>query len=217
MSIKANRSVAVTKLRCGALLVVLTVAVLMGCSAGPGTDVPQVSSVTAVASMMPTAGVAETPTATTGAAAEGARAHGSLRVEQQDLTEGETVDVLLSLVSVEDLYGLEAHLAFDATRLAVIDSDDTEDGVQVLHGDLLSVDYVVRNQIDSDAGLIDYAVSQMPPSAGVGGQGEVVRIPFKAIAAGDAAVEVVDLVLANSQGGQIPVTLDTSAVILKIE
>lgn len=203
--------------RCGALLVVLTVAVLVGCSTGPDTDVPQAISVTPVASMMPTAGVADMPTATSGAAAEGTRAHGNLRVEKQELAEGETVDVLLSLVSVEDLYGLEAHLVFDATRLAVIDSDDTEDGVQVVHGDLLSVDYVVRNQADAEAGLIDYAVSQMPPSAGVDGQGEVVRIPFKAIAAGDAAVEVVDLVLANSQGGQIPVTLDASALTLTIE
>ncbi|MCJ7551170.1 MAG: hypothetical protein MUQ30_15960, partial [Anaerolineae bacterium] len=66
-------------------------------------------------------------------------------------------------------------------------------------------------------GLIDYAASQMPPSEGVSGGGEIARITFKATASGAAEVRVVTAVLASSEGSAIPVDIALAAAVVTVE
>ncbi len=117
------------------------------------------------------------------------------------------IEATISLSGVDDLYGAEVHLTFDAELLQAIDMETDSEGVQVAKGDLLAVDYVVINRVDNAAGAIDYAVSQMPPSEGVSGTGTLMRVRFRTVAAGTAGVRVANLVLADSQGNAIPVEL----------
>lgn len=129
----------------------------------------------------------------------------------------DVVEAAVSVVEVDDLYGVEVHMTFDTEVLEVVDLDDSAEGIQVADGDLLKVGYVVQNQADNVAGTIDYAVSQMPPSTGVTGAGTIVRIQFRARAAGTAALQVNSLVLASSEGHAIPASPDPGVAELTIE
>jgi len=137
--------------------------------------------------------------------------------EAESVAIGETVDAVISLEGVEDLFGLEVHLAYDAGRLAVVDADAGQDGAQIAHGDLLEVEFVLVNRANLEQGIIDYAVAQKADAAGVGGDGIIARVTFEATASGPAELRIVAAILANSQGQAIPVDFASDAVAVEVE
>lgn len=128
---------------------------------------------------------------------------------------GETTEVAVWVWRVGNLYGAEVHISFDPNLLEVVDSHSGALGTEIEHGDLLDVGYVIKNDVDNEHGLIDYAVSQMRPSHSVSGSGRLATIRFRAKALGTAVVRIDQALLANKEGQPIPMTLDgaTSLVI----
>ena len=75
---------------------------------------------------------------------------------------------------------------FDTAIAQAEDADSNlGNGVQLQPlGDLLSPDFVVKNEIDNDAGTVWYAVTQLNPSPAVSGSGPIARLFLRGIAPG---------------------------------
>jgi hypothetical protein len=159
------------------------------------------SEAVAVASTMP---VRSTATVRVGFSAE-------------TLPPGDVVTATVSVGDVEDLYGVQVRLAFDEEQLEVVDQDEETVGIQVAHGGFLEVGYQLLNEVDAAAGTLDYAVSQMPPSSGVSGDGHLLSVAFRTKAPGVARVAVTEVVLAAFGGDAIPVALDPGVAELSVE
>lgn len=117
------------------------------------------------------------------ASAHGAAAQATTRVVLSPASalvgEGQTAAVEVRVENVQDLYGLDIRIGFDPAVVEVVDADATQTGVQVRPGDLLSVDFMIRNTVDNAQGTIWYALTQLNPSEPVSGSGAVFIILFK--------------------------------------
>ena len=121
---------------------------------------------------------------------------------------GQTVPLPVSVADIQDLYGIYFHLRFDPAVVQVADADPSTSGVQVAEGDFLSADYVAQNEVDNQAGTIDYAVTQVNPSEPRSGGGTLLIIRFQGVGAGRTSqLEVEDIVLTTRDGDVIPVTV----------
>lgn len=98
--------------------------------------------------------------------------------------EGQTAAVEVRVENVRDLYGLDIRLSFDPTVVEVVDADLATDGTQVRPGDLLSVDFIIRNIADNEQGTIWFALTQLNPSEAVTGSGTAFIITCRGKRAG---------------------------------
>ena len=103
---------------------------------------------------------------------------------------------------VVDLYGAEVILAFDPTRLSVLDADPNQSGVQIGLGPLLTSGwyFVAVNYADNTLGKIDLALTQLNPTLPVTGSGAVARINFRTLMAGSATVSISSVMMCNRNG-----------------
>lgn len=116
---------------------------------------------------------------------------------------GDTTTVDLVLTDVHGLYGAEIHLRFDPQALQVVDAVPDTDGVQLEPGALPAPDFVVQNEANNQQGTIDYAVTQLPPSAPGEGSGIVARITFEAVKPSVSSLQFEQFLLADTIGGNI--------------
>jgi len=114
---------------------------------------------------------------------------------------GGVVELLINVENVSNLYGIELSISFDPNVLEVIDANPNTAGVQISAGDMLSPDYEPVNQVAN--GFIDYALTQIKPTAPANGSGTLVRITFRGKADGTSAVTLGSILLSNNQGGGI--------------
>lgn len=118
--------------------------------------------------------------------------------------EGAQVQVEIRIVDVQDLYGADVKLAFDPTLLQVVDADPSTPGVQVTpRNDLLSPDFILKNEADNQAGTVWYAVTQLNPSPPVSGTGALFSFAFLVVGSGTANVAL-EQQLATRTGEIIP-------------
>ncbi len=127
------------------------------------------------------------------------------------VTVGETLEVTVSIDGVHDLYGVELHLGFDPAVLEIVGATDGATP-SVIDGDMLAVGFTALNSVDNATGIVDYAVSQMPPAEGVNGAGTLARVRFRAVAAGSAEIVLRDVLLASSEAGAIPASVAPASV-----
>lgn len=158
-------------------------------------------------SPLPTASPVETPVAPVVV---------TLGVSPATLAVGETAQVTVHVAEVEDLYGSEVHLRFDAELLEVVDQHGSVEGARATHGDLLTVRFTAANVADNGAGTLVYAVSQMPPTGAATGSGDLLRFLVRARAAGTTVVQVEKVILASAKGEAIPLMVDVAGVSLTI-
>lgn len=124
----------------------------------------------------------------------------------------EEVRVAVQAGNVTGLTALEVHLSFDPAVLEVVRMEE---------GELVKADFTVQNTFDNTAGTIDYAVAQInrPPASG---SGVLFEIIFRARGTGESPIlfrgisaAPEGLILADSQGMAIPVTLREGNVTVK--
>jgi general secretion pathway protein D len=199
------------------LVLAISLVVFAGCGEADGpqavaTTVPE--DIAAAPEAAPTATTAPEAPAPAAPMAPRAQADVVVAFESATVDIGETVVAVVSVDGVSDLYGVEVHLAYDGDLLDVVDAESEVEGTQIETGSMLAIEFIVLNQCNDAQGLIDYAASQMPPSEGVSGGGEIARITFKAVAAGSAELRVLSVVLARSEGRSIPVTTPSEAAVV---
>ncbi len=124
------------------------------------------------------------------------------------------LELLLTVERAQALYGAELVLAFDPSRLRLLDADPEREGMQVEPGDLWPADgsIVARNLLDAEAGedglqRLRFAASRMLPAAPAWGRAELVRLRFEALeGAGslDEAWSVEQLTLSDARGRSLP-------------
>lgn len=121
---------------------------------------------------------------------------------------GETIDVEVWVEDVVDLYGVDIRLAFDPTRLQVLDANPAIPGVQVTpRADLISPDFIIKREANNMAGTVWYAATQINPRPPASGSGAVFSFQFQALSAGVTAVEVTNDQLVDVNGNMIPVSV----------
>lgn len=126
---------------------------------------------------------------------------------------GQVAPLAVRVADVQGLYGFEMQLKFDPAVIEIEDADPQTLGVQMLPGDLLSVDLLVRNSVDNAAGTAEYVLSQLNPSEAKDGTGTLLTLYVKGLAAGQSSsVEIVGAQFANRDGEAIAVTLTNGQV-----
>ncbi len=132
--------------------------------------------------------------------------------EAKSVKAGETIQVAVDVMRVQNLAGVELHLTFDSGLLEAVDANETEDGVQIEHGGFVSPDFVALNQVDAAKGSVDYAVVQLPPTPAVEGEGTLVKLRFRGKGTGEATITLDQVLLATLDGEAIPASLQDSQI-----
>lgn len=133
--------------------------------------------------------------------------------ENAQVAAGETVAVGVEAVAVEALYGFSVALTFDAGLLQVQDADPSLPGVQVGFGTLLEPGVVIVNRVDNNAGLIEFAMTQLNPSPAQNGTGNLIVITFLGGVAGRVSpLDMLFVQLAAPRGVEIPAVGSSGSV-----
>ena len=125
---------------------------------------------------------------------------------------GQTVAVVLRIEGVQNLYGAQADLHFDPSRLTVQDADPAAEGIQSALGSFLSPDFVVVNEADNIVGSLRLAFTQMAPNPPVEGNGDLATVTFEGIGSGEATLTWENVILADVDGQKINAHLEETTI-----
>jgi LysM repeat protein len=143
-----------------------------------------------------------------------AQGNAQLRIVSQQVEVGRVAGVQVRLENVNNLYGIQVHLSFDASLVQVQDDDPGRDGVQISPGDVPQPDFMVQNRADNTGGLVDYALVQLAPRPPASGSGVVATIHFRGLRAGTSAIRFTAVKLASPEGDEIAVTLQEGNIVV---
>jgi hypothetical protein len=133
----------------------------------------------------------------------------TLVAQPPQVAAGEALTLSVDIAGIQSLYGIELRLQFDAERLQALPNLD---GKAATAGDLMGHDFVAVNAFDNATGTIDYAAVQMNPRAPASGDGNLITIRFKALAAGNATINFTSLILSDINGIPLAATTANSVV-----
>lgn len=104
-----------------------------------------------------------------------------IRLDPNNLTvgQGQVEEVRLVVENGSDIYGIDVRAAFDPAVLEIVDADPAKDGVQMISGEFIKPDFVVRNEADNTAGTLQYVVTQVNPTPPANGSGVVLKIKMR--------------------------------------
>jgi hypothetical protein len=144
---------------------------------------------------------------------------GDVNLRPEPLSLGLTPDaqgtVTIVLENVQDLYGMEFHLAFDPNVVQVEDADPAREGVQIEPADWWKDGFVAVNQADNLSGQIDFAATLLNPARPVSGDRAVAGITFRARKTGVSALSIESAILSTRQAEEIPFTKQTGGIGVK--
>ena len=132
----------------------------------------------------------------------------------QSVNQNATVTAEVKIDSVTDLYGVDLRLSFDAAKLEALDANTSLSGVQVEQGAFMNPaqGFMASNVVDNTAGTVQYAFALLSPAPAVTGSGVLIRITFRAKAAGNALVTLNSATLSNNQALPITSTLANGSI-----
>jgi hypothetical protein len=117
---------------------------------------------------------------------------------------GGVVQVPVSIRNVQGLYGLDFTLEFDPALVQVVDNDPSTPGIQAALGNFLDRGLLLFNSADNEKGNFHFAMAQYNPSEAKSGEGIVLMISFRGMAAGESPITVTKVQLASRDGIEIP-------------
>lgn len=132
----------------------------------------------------------------------------------QQVNVGQTATVEIRIENASGLYAADVELRFNPAALQVQDADPGRDGVQIQPGNFPSPDFVALNSADNAAGVIRYALTQLPPKSPVNGSGLLATVVFRGQAAGTVDLTFSIVNLANAQGQQLPASSQGGNIIV---
>jgi len=124
--------------------------------------------------------------------------------EVQTMAVGGEGDILVRVDNVSGLYGAQFTIGYDPSVIAVVDADAGTPGVQVGIGGFLTPDSILANIADNGSGMIQFAISQTPPTAARSGSGVLATIRVRALAQGASSLAIMSTQLTSQGGGAIP-------------
>jgi hypothetical protein len=140
-----------------------------------------------------------------------------LSADKSQLRVGQQVTVEVQVKHAPPIYGADVGLSFDQTLLEVVDADTGTAGIQVQPGRFLdaSQGFFLQHQVDNAAGTIDYALTLLNPAPPAEGNGVLVRVTFRAKAAGQATVTIVEGLFGTQTGETIAPSLGSVQITIK--
>ncbi len=120
--------------------------------------------------------------------------------QEAEIHPNQTIHLDVTIENVQNLYGIELHVVYDPAMLTIVDCDTAKDGIQIVPGNFLKPDFVVRNQVDAASGTIDYVITQVSPTKPASGKGVLATIEFRTVKAG--ATELTPTILLAAPDGQ---------------
>lgn len=129
-----------------------------------------------------------------------------------EVAAGQTATVTFVLADAQDAYGIDVRATFDPKVVEVVDADPGKDGVQMTPGDFLRPDFVARNVADNEQGTLRYALTQVNPTKPASGTGAIFTVQFRGKAAGETALTLEPVEMADRQGRTLPVTVQSGTI-----
>jgi LysM repeat protein len=124
----------------------------------------------------------------------------------------ETISVEVQVENVTGLAAADIEIRFNASILQVQDADSGREGVQIQPGNFPAPDFVAMNMVDNSAGIIRYALTQLPPHEPVNGGGVMATINFRGVNAGSSELDFTVVNLANAQGQALSNTFQNGSI-----
>ena len=129
-----------------------------------------------------------------------------------EVAAGQTATVKFVLTDAQNAYGIDIRATFDPKMVEVVDADPGADGVQMTPGELLRPDFVARNVADNEKGTLRYALTQVNPTQPASGTGVIFTVLFRGKSAGETALKLEPVEMADRQGQILPVTVQSGTI-----
>lgn len=116
------------------------------------------------------------------------------------------VEVPVEVRDAEELYAVDLTIRFDPEILQVEDADPNQAGVQPGLATFLDAGMTLFNIVDNETGTVRFVMSQINPSEGKSGSGNLLVLYFVGKQAGTSPVTVEKVEASNRLGEAIPVS-----------
>jgi hypothetical protein len=125
-----------------------------------------------------------------------------LSFDPKKLAVGETVMVNVQIKNAPVIYGSDVRLTFDPKVLEVVDADASQAGIQFAPGNFLDPkkSFIVQNNVNNEAGTIDYALSLLNPAPPVSGKGDLFQVTFRAKTQGKTTISISEGMFGTQSG-----------------
>jgi hypothetical protein len=127
--------------------------------------------------------------------------------EYQEMAVGEEADFDVVVRDVENLSGVEIWMAFNPAILRAVDLQPDKDGTNVQTGDYPQPDFVAKNEVNNQEGLLRYVVTKLHSEQTGQTSGTVFTVRFRARNTGPCDLEITKWQLV----GPNALTLDVQA------
>lgn len=122
--------------------------------------------------------------------------------------------VAVIIQDVQDLYAFDVTVQYDPNVLEVIDAAPGAPGIQISQGDFLDKGMTVINRVDEEAGMIQYAATQLNPAQAKEGSGVLLVISLRGKKEGTTTLTFANIQLSTRQGE--PIAAIASEAVLNI-
>ena len=117
-----------------------------------------------------------------------------------------SVEVPVEVRDVSELYAVDLTIRFDPDVLQAEDANPNQAGIQPGLATFLDAGMTLFNDVDNETGTIRFVMSQINPSEGKSGSGNLLVLTFVGQQAGTSSVSVEAVEFSNRFGEAIPVS-----------
>jgi len=121
-------------------------------------------------------------------------------LKDMEIRPGVEVEIPIDIENVTDLYGIDIELEFDPEFWEFRDADTRREGIQPATGTFLDPGMTLFNIIDMEEGRIHLVLSQVNPSVGKSGTGNILVLYATALQTGTTSFEVSKVELSTRDG-----------------
>ena len=118
----------------------------------------------------------------------------------------ERVEVPVEVRDVSELYAVDLTIRFDPDILQIEDANPDQAGIQPGLATFLDAGMTLFNEVDNESGTVRFVMSQINPSEGKSGSGNLLVLYFVGKQAGTSQVTVEKVEFSNRFGEAIPVS-----------
>lgn len=115
------------------------------------------------------------------------------------------VEIPIEIRDVSDLYAIDIQIEFNPDVVQVDDADPSQDGIQPALGTFLDAGLTLFNEVDNEAGLVRFVMTQVNPSEAKSGSGVVLVLYLSGNQTGVSSLDVTVLELSTRAGQAIDV------------
>jgi len=133
----------------------------------------------------------------------------------QEINPGDPTTAEIWVRDVSNLAAVDLKIQFDPDVLQVQDADGNKPGIQAQPGDFLEADFVVKNDVDNDTGVVHYTITQIAPTPPASGTGLLLLIEFEAIDSGTSTISLPLVQLASGDAQSILANVQTGVITVK--